>query len=69
LAPNPDSPGPSEDEDEPGNNQSLDADEPRFESEDEESTIHAEILVAEQLTADFQVHATRAGVLFSGPFL
>jgi hypothetical protein len=60
LVPEPDSPGSSEDEDDHGNERN---DEPNFMSDDEEPLIHTEIPAAEELTADFQIRATRAGML------
>ena len=60
LVSEPGSPVPSEDEDEAGD-RVLDYDEPEFLSDDEESSTHVEIPAREQLTADFQLHAAKAG--------
>jgi hypothetical protein len=61
LVSEPGSPESSEDEDE--NDGSLDADEPAFLTDDEEPPVHVEISARDQLTADFQLRATRAGML------
>jgi len=64
LVSEPGSPGlSSEDEDETGN-RNLGPDEPQFLSNDEEEPlVHVEISATEQLTANFQHGATRAGML------
>jgi len=52
----------SKDEDEM-ENRNLGPDEPQFLSDDEEAPlVHVEISATEQLTADFQHHAARAGM-------
>ena len=62
LVPEPGSPEPSEDEDEAENDGNLDPDEPELLSDDEEPRVHVEIPATEQLTAGFQLRATRAGM-------
>lgn len=60
LVSEPDPPGSSEDEDDLGGDENPEDDESDLTSDDEEPPIHAEIPATEQLTADFQVRATRA---------
>ena len=68
LVSEPGSPEPSEDEDENEIDGNLDPDEPELLSDSEEPRIHAEISATEQLTAGFQLHAARAGVLLANLF-
>ena len=64
LVPEPlDSSGSSDEEEEPGNGGALEVDELDLTSDDEEPPIHAEVPMAEQFNTDFQVRATRAGML------
>ena len=70
LVPEPVSPELSESKDEVEEDESLDPDEPDFLSDNEESPLsHTEILAMEQLTAGFQLHAARAGILLAIGFL
>lgn len=63
LVSEPESPELSGDEDEVKNDGNQDADEPEFLTDDEEPPTHVEIPARNRLTADFQLHATRAGML------
>ena len=64
LVSDPGSPELSEaDEDEVEGNEGLDINEPEFLTDDEETPVHVEISARDQLTADFQLRATQAGML------
>lgn len=64
LVSNPGSPESSEaDEDEVEGNEGLDTNEPEFLTDDEETPVHVEISARDQLTTDFQLRATEAGML------
>ena len=64
LVSEPGSPEPSEDEGEAEGDRSQDVDEPVFLSDDEGPSppVHVEISAQDQLTADFQLRATKAGM-------
>ena len=62
LVSEPNSPVASEDEDETGDDEDLDHEEPDFTSDDEGPPAHIEIPAGEQITADFQLHAAKAGM-------
>ena len=65
LVSEPGSPGPSGDEEEPEGDGDPSADELELLSDDEAPLVHIEISAAEQLTADFQIHSAKAGMLFT----
>jgi len=69
LVSDPGSPELTEDEDEAEGCKTLDPDEPEFLSDDEAPPTHVEISVMEQLTADFQLRAAKAGMLLLLLFL
>ena len=62
LVSEPGSPELSEDGDEAENNREQNANDPEFLTDDEVSPTHVEISAREQLTADFQLRAARAGM-------
>ena len=72
LVPEPDSPQLSEDEEEAEDEGRGDVEEPEFLTDDERTSgsaegtlVHVEISTRDQLNADFQLHAARAGVFLN----
>lgn len=63
LVSDPGSPELSEDDDETGSNGNLDPDEPELLTDDEGPPAHVQILATDQLSADFQLRAAKAGTL------
>lgn len=69
LVPEPGSPESSENEDGPEGDENQDPDEPDFLSDEEPPLVHVEIPAREQLNADFQLYAAKAGMLLNTDFL
>ena len=62
LVSDPGSPELSDNDDEAEGNGNADPDEPEFLTDDEGPPIHVQISATEQLSADFQLHAAKAGM-------
>jgi hypothetical protein len=65
LVSEPGSSSDNSDEEEAENNANPSPDEPGLLSDDEAPPVHVEISAAERLTAGFQLHAAKAGMLFN----